>query len=155
MQAVTGSQILILQLLLHFRFSSLHVSEFHVCDFFILCLCSNTSKEWTFLLHYLTQKARGSRITCTMTLQHFSNVANSPNICRRGIASSADQSVCSYTYCNINDSTSDSTSHTIARDNFMKHVIWLQILLLGREINASQKLGLVDKTRYTAFSPSK
>ena len=54
-----GFQILILQLLLHFRFNSLHVSQFCAWDYFILCLCSNTSKEWTFLLCCLTQKAKG------------------------------------------------------------------------------------------------
>ena len=53
MQVVVGSQILILQLLLHFHFSSLHMSLFCACDFFILCLCSNTSKEWAFQLHCL------------------------------------------------------------------------------------------------------
>ena len=61
MRAVTGSKILVLQLLLHFCFSSLHVSQFRACNFFILCLCSNTSKERTFLLHCLTQKAKKNR----------------------------------------------------------------------------------------------
>ena len=38
-QAIAGLQILILLLL--FCFGSLHVSQFHVCDFFNLCFCSN------------------------------------------------------------------------------------------------------------------
>ena len=47
MQAVASSHILILQLLLYFYSSSLHLSQFCASDFFILCLCSNTLKEWT------------------------------------------------------------------------------------------------------------
>ena len=57
MQAVVGLQIPILQLLLLFCFSLLHMSQFHACGFVILCLCS----EWTFLLHCLTQETKGSQ----------------------------------------------------------------------------------------------
>ena len=54
-----------------------------------------------------------------------------------------------------NDSTSDSTLQAIARDDFTRScnlvigLLHTQTLLLGREIDASQKLGLTDKTRYT------
>ena len=62
-----SSQILILQLRLHFHFSSLHLSQFHACDFFILCLCSNTQKR--LLLCCLTQKAKGSQWLCESRAQ--------------------------------------------------------------------------------------
>ena len=81
MQVVVSSQILILQLLLHFCFSSLHMSQFRACDFFILCLCSNTSKKDTSALLYDTKGQRIMMVVgimSTTTLQHFSNVANSP-----------------------------------------------------------------------------
>ena len=66
----------------HFRFSSLHVSLFLTCtcDYFILCLCSNTSREDTSALLPNPKGLRiamGVWIMYTMTLQHFSNVANS------------------------------------------------------------------------------
>ena len=129
MRAVASSQILILQLLLHFHFSSMHMLQFCTCDFFVLCLCSNTSKEEHFCLYSNTLKEKhfcfaawpkGQRITmvvwitCTTTLQHFSDVANSPkHPCRRGILWS--QSLVIY-----NDLTSDSTSHVIACDDFTR-----------------------------------
>ena len=88
---------------LYFCFSSLHVSQFRACDFFILCLCLNTSKEWTFLflLCCLTQKVSTSpNVTCPNILVDMV----SPN---------------HRIYSNY-DSTSDLTSHTIACDNFMR-----------------------------------
>ena len=81
MRAVAGSQILILQLFLHFHFSSLHVSRNHssVLVISLSCLCSNTSKQWTFLLHFLTRKAKGSwwlhhDNIAAYFRKHFSNV---------------------------------------------------------------------------------
>ena len=57
-----------------------------------------------------------------------------------------------------NDSTSASTSHAIAHDDFMRlrslvigYFADIQILLLGREIDALQKLGLADKTHYMVY----
>ena len=98
-------------LALSLRFSWLHVSQFRTCDcdFFIPCRCSNASKEWTctFLLHYLTQKAKWSWWFCT-SRWHCST--SCPNILVD--MASSDQRV----YSN-NDSTSHSTSHLIASNN--------------------------------------
>ena len=115
MQAVVILQILILQLLLHFCFSSMHVSQFCVCDFFILCRCSNA--RGTLLLHCLTQKAKESRCLYESRAQRHCNTSpiqlTLPNIHVDVVSS--DHRV----YSN-NDSTSDSNSHVIACDDFTR-----------------------------------
>ena len=73
---VASLQISILQLLLCFCFSSLHVSQFRACDFFILCLCSYTSKkEHAPLLCCLTQKTKGSHWLCELCAQQHCNAS--------------------------------------------------------------------------------
>ena len=68
---------LVLSFQLRFQFTA---SQFRACDFFILCLCSNTSKEG----HFYFSDPKGQKIamvvwiTCTTTLQNFFNAASSP-----------------------------------------------------------------------------
>ena len=59
-----------------------------------------------------------------------------------------------------NDSTSDSTSHAIARDDFTRSHksvigyfadIMIADITAGRKIDVFQKLGLAYKTGYTVF----
>ena len=43
--------------------------QIRVCDFFILCLCTGTSNEGTFLLRCLTQ-LKGQRVMVHACVQH-------------------------------------------------------------------------------------
>ena len=89
-----------------------------------------------------------------MTLQYFSNVANSPSTLPNILVDvvSSDHRV-----YNNNDSTSDSTSHAIACDGFttlgnMVIGYFADIIIIDitarQKIVPLQKLGLTDKIRY-------
>ena len=64
-------------------------------------------------------------------------------------------------YYSNNDLTSDSTSHAITCDNFTRSrnlvigyfadIIIVDIIVLGREIDVSQKFDLADKTCYIVY----
>ena len=115
MWAVVGLQILFLQLLLHFHFSSLYMSQFRACDFlYPISLFKYFKRVDISAFGCLKQKTKGSWWLCTSrwSSQHFSNVT-CPNILVDVVSS--DHRVCS-----INDSTSNSTSHAIARDDFTR-----------------------------------
>ena len=105
-------------------------------------------KKWAFLLCCLTQKI--AVVVCIMTLQRFSNVTL-PNTLVNVVSS--DHRV----YSN-NDSTSDSTSHVIACDDFTRsrnlvigllcrynnrrYYCWTEKLMLHRNWGLQTKLAI-------------
>ena len=132
MRAVVGLQILILQLLLHFCFSSLHMSQFRDSGFISVQILQRMD------ISTLLPDPKGQRIMVvvyiTMTLQYFSSVT-CPNILVDVVSS--DHAV----YSN-NDLTSDLTSHAIARDDFTRSCTSLGNRLLRRYYCWAEKLML-------------
>ena len=137
MQAVAGSQFLILQLLLHFRFSSLHMSQFCACDS-SSCLCSNTSKNGHFCFAAWPKRPK-DHSGCV----HHDNITallqcNSPKHPYVDVVSS------DYRVYGNNDSTLDSTSHAIACDDFTRSrslVMDYFVDIIVADITAGQRNG--------------
>ena len=120
LQAVVSSQILILQLLC--TFVSTHCtchSSVRVISFSYVSVQIFQERDTSALL----PNPKGLRIAmvmwiiCTTTLHHFSNVESNvltlPNILVDMVSSD-------HRVYNNNDSTSDSTSHAIAHDDFTR-----------------------------------
>ena len=113
MRVVTSLHILILQLLLYLCSSSLYLSQFCASDFFILFRYFKRVDISASLPDPKDHKiAMVVWVMCTTTfhLQHFSSVLTLSNFLVDVVSSD-------HRACSNNDSTLDSTSHTIACDD--------------------------------------
>ena len=159
MQAVAGLKILIPQLA---SYSCIFISAYCMCHSSVLVI----SLAYVYIFVQILQNSaslpdpKGQRIvmvvciTCTTTsrmkLQHFSNVVNFPkHSCRRGIFwSQSSIVVMIQPWIQLHR----PLHVTISWDHVANLVIGLLLRYyrcMGREIDASQELGLADKTCYT------
>ena len=143
--------VLILQLLLHFHFKSLHVSIPYLWLLYPMSLFKYFKR---MDISALLPDPKGQRIMVVMcimtTLQHFSNVTL-PNILVNMVSS--DHRAWVYSY---NDSTSDSTSHAITCDDFTRShnlVIGLFENVIIADITAGQRNWCIAEIGYHRQNP--